>query len=182
MGDYTLNNLGSTSNANNVTDNDRGLVDSMLGNLTGGGGGSDNVSEYSSTFVVTSYIKNAYLLELNGVVDGRANLWTWKVPYDYSVVEFSVISNERTAVDGSKYWTLTLQTAQDRAWGGGSGVLSYGSATVINGTNKAIYNTVGLPTNIDVSSRPYIRVKAVASGLPVVDLQIALKFKMAHVG
>lgn len=185
MGDYTLSNLTSTSNATLVSSNDQGLTDNMLGNLTGGGGGTDNVTEYKSPFVVTSYFSNTALalLAATGVgIEALPNLWTWRVPYDYSVVEFSVISNERTTLhDVNHFWTMTLQTAEDRVFTGGD-LISYGSATVINASNKAVYNTSSLPSNITVSSRPYIRVNFVKTGSPAVDLQIMLKFKMAHVG
>ena len=183
MGDYTLNNLGSTSNADTVTSNDQGLVDSMLSNLTGGGGGTDNVTEYFSTFVVTAYFSHANLsnILLAGVTDAMDNLWTWKVPYNYSVTEFSVISNERTTLhDVNHFYTCSLQTAEDRTFTAPD--LSNHVDNVINATNKAVYATTSLPTNITVSSRPYIRVKVARTGTPSVDLQIMLKFKMAHVG
>ena len=89
MGNYVLNNLGSTSNADTVTSNDQGLADSMLGNLTGGGGVTDNVSEYSSVFISSAYFTYAKTQDLAGLTDAVTNLWTWKVPYDYSLTEFA---------------------------------------------------------------------------------------------
>ena len=178
MGDYTLNNLGSTSNANNVTDNDQGLVDDMLGNLTGGGGGTDNVTEYKSPFVVTAYWTAAKSAELLALTDAATNLWTWKVPYDYSVVEFSVNVNQGSVLlDGVHYYTLTLETASSR-----SGSWTVASTATINASTLEVLDTTSLPTNVDVSSTPYIRVKLVKTGSANADLQVSLKFKMAHVG
>ena len=121
---------------------------------------------------------HAKTTELGSLPDARHNLLTWKVPYDYSVVEFSVNVNQGVAlVDGVHYYTLTLETASSR-----SGSWTVASTATINGSTLEVLDTTSLPTNVDVSSTPYIRVKLVVSGTPIADLQVSLKFKMAHVG
>jgi|TARA_R110000824_G_C15213730_1_gene676900 hypothetical protein len=176
MGDYTLNNLGSTSNADTVTSNDQGLVDSMLSNLTGGGGGTDNVTEYSSVFIASAYFTYAKTQDLAGLTDAVTNLWTWKVPYNYSLTEFSVVANEITSLTATNKYTLYAETAASR---GGSWTTA--ATTTMNGSNPAVH-TYNVLSNVDVSANSLIRVRLVKAASAQADLQILLKFKMAHVG
>ncbi len=107
MGTTTLDNLTSTPpNATKVLENDTKLVKDVLRQLNP----DDNVTEDNSTFVVTARWNQLDAGTPDGPVwtsgftgggqlgtgsgystHAYENLWTWKVPFNYSVVEYRAI-------------------------------------------------------------------------------------------
>jgi len=204
----------ATPNATKVMSNDEALVKDMLLNMTGGGAGTDNVVEDQSLLVVTSTWYPEQLLSVSpgtsaweGIdgytgggqlgtgsaytTSGFDNIWTWKVPFDYSVVEFRAIANNATgsmSYSGSKYWKIYIETAappgsgleRTGSWTSPSHLLvpSAGSPSVMEDSNS---NAGTLPTGVDVSSTPFLRLRLerVGTGWGS-DLQVIMKIKMEH--